>query len=233
MADVTVAAGGGAKETEAAGSPWAAFQPNVYKQGQGTPVRLTVFAAFALLWFSGCRWLYLLPGTASSWYKPVMPTGGTLLALAAVIAAGIALYRIVVRGRTDRPLLRWGAMTGGWVLAAVLVKWLLLGQALASVEALAKPLLSKPLPMKWGHVASALAYLYGLWAVFCLVVNHPQRVDFLIETETELRKVAWPVRREYVGASFVVIIIVALVSLYLTGVDLLLTQLMIWLGIGF
>jgi preprotein translocase SecE subunit len=104
---------------------------------------------------------------------------------------------------------------------------------LGQVDALHKPLMETPLPVSWGILVSSAAFLYGMWAVFHLLLNHPQRVDFLIETETELRKVAWPTRREYLGASVVVIVIVMLVALYLTGVDLILNRLMIWLGIGF
>jgi preprotein translocase SecE subunit len=209
------------------------FRLNIYKRGQGNPIRISVFIAFGLLWLSGCHWIYLLPNTESGWYKSIFMTGGSLLAFALVAVAGLVLYRSIVRGREDRGVLRWAAMTGGVLVSAAVSKWLMLDVVLASVDELARPLYSAPLPVNWGNLISAALFAYGLWSIYHLIVNHPQRVDFLIETETELRKMAWPTRREYLGASMVVIVIVAMISLYLTAVDMLLHKIMVWLKIGF
>jgi preprotein translocase subunit SecE len=205
----------------------------IYKRGQGIPVRVVVFVTFVLLGLSGAHWLYLLPRTTTGWFDKALVTGGSLLTLAIVAVTGILLYRTLVRGKQDRDLLRWGALTGGIILTAVIAKLVVVDKMMGNVESLHRALLEPTLPVSWGLLVSSAAFLYGLWAAFNLVVNHPQRVDFLIETETELRKMAWPTRREYVGASVVVIIIVLIVALYLWGVDLILNRLMIWLGIGF
>ena len=205
---------------------------NVYKRGQGTAIRIVVMAFLALLAASGGRWLYLLPKTGTAWYQSVVVTGGALASLALVAAATVGLYRSLVRNRTDRELLRWGAMTGGVLLASV-VAWWINARLFSGVEMLVLPLIATPLPVSWGVVISTLAALYAIGCVFALLVNHPQRAEFLIETETEMRKVAWPTRREYVGSSIVVIVIVAFVSIYLTLVDLVLNKLLSWLRIGY
>ncbi len=56
-----------------------------------------------------------------------------------------------------------------------------------------------------------VAYLgFGVWAY-----NNPKFVDFLIETETELRtRVTWPTKKELVNASAVVIITVVLIAVW-------------------
>jgi len=50
--------------------------------------------------------------------------------------------------------------------------------------------------------------------------------NFLEEVKIELGKVTWPTRKETVGTSWVVIVIIVLISLYLGVCDLLLNKLM-------
>ena len=66
-----------------------------------------------------------------------------------------------------------------------------------------------------------------------LFLNRERSADFLIETEGELRKVSWPARKEYLGSSVVVLIVVLVVSLFLTAVDHGLSWLMQVTRIGF
>jgi preprotein translocase subunit SecE len=51
-----------------------------------------------------------------------------------------------------------------------------------------------------------------------------QLVEFIEESWQELKKVYWPSRKETYAATGVVIVVVILVSLYLAGVDLVLTK---------
>jgi preprotein translocase SecE subunit len=205
----------------------------VYKRGQGTPIRVAALVGLGLLWLSGCRWLYLLPPSTSAWYRQIVVTGANVLLVALVIVAAWSIYQKWVARREDHELLRWAGMTGAIVLVAIAAK-LLMNAASASLSpALTRSLIGKSLPISWGMAICSVAFLYGLWSLCHLIVNQPRRVDFLIETETELRKMAWPTRREYLGASAVVIIIVAFISLYLTAVDLILNRVMLWLQIGF
>lgn len=57
-------------------------------------------------------------------------------------------------------------------------------------------------------------------------LNRPKIADFLIETEGELRKVAWPSFVETRGASIVVIACVLILMAYLAGSDWLLGSLL-------
>ncbi|MBI2932313.1 MAG: preprotein translocase subunit SecE [Planctomycetes bacterium] len=64
-------------------------------------------------------------------------------------------------------------------------------------------------------------------------MNRPAWADFLIETQAEMRKVSWPARREWVGSSVVVIVVIAFISLFLYFADEGLSKVMQKLGIGF
>jgi preprotein translocase subunit SecE len=50
--------------------------------------------------------------------------------------------------------------------------------------------------------------------------------DFLEEVKLELGKVTWPTRKETVSTSWVVIIIIVLISLYLGACDIILAKLL-------
>jgi preprotein translocase subunit SecE len=66
--------------------------------------------------------------------------------------------------------------------------------------------------------------LVGLlvWAVF--LYNKPKIVDFLIETENELKnRVTWPSRKEELNASIVVVITVVIMMMFIFGIDQLFT----------
>jgi preprotein translocase SecE subunit len=77
----------------------------------------------------------------------------------------------------------------------------------------------------------------GIFATVMLVVflllNREKWADFLIDTEGEIKKVSWPARKEYLGSSMVVVLVVAVVSIFLHFVDLGLSRLMEKMGIGF
>lgn len=61
----------------------------------------------------------------------------------------------------------------------------------------------------------ALLGLLGLH----LVLNRAKTVDTLIDTETELKKVSWPSRREVKNATIVVSIVTFIMALLLFGFD--------------
>ena len=79
----------------------------------------------------------------------------------------------------------------------------------------------------------AAGIFLGLGYGAFLFLNRERSADFLVETEGELRKVSWPARKEYVGSSVVVLIVVLVVSLFLTAVDHGLSWLMQVTKIGF
>jgi preprotein translocase subunit SecE len=49
---------------------------------------------------------------------------------------------------------------------------------------------------------------------------------FLQEVKVELVKVTWPTRKETLATSWIVVVIIVLISLYLGACDLVLTKLM-------
>jgi preprotein translocase subunit SecE len=60
------------------------------------------------------------------------------------------------------------------------------------------------------------------WAVY--LYNKPKVVDFLIETENELKnRVTWPSRKEEVNASVVVVITVLIMMFFIFGIDQIFT----------
>jgi preprotein translocase subunit SecE len=74
---------------------------------------------------------------------------------------------------------------------------------------------------RWLAEAPILIGLLG-WAV--VLYNKPKIVDFLIETENELKnRVTWPSRKEEVNASVVVVITVVIMMFFIFGIDQLFT----------
>lgn len=76
------------------------------------------------------------------------------------------------------------------------------------------------------NVAVSLLVIPGLTAGLLIrYLNKAKIADFLIETEGELRKVAWPSFDETRRASIIVIICVIILMTYLAGSDFLLGRL--------
>ncbi|HLY72601.1 MAG TPA: preprotein translocase subunit SecE [Planctomycetota bacterium] len=79
----------------------------------------------------------------------------------------------------------------------------------------------------------AIAVFMSVMFVVFQVLNQDKASEFLIETEGEVKKVSWPVRKEYVGSATIVVLVVAIVSGFLHFVDKYLSLLMQSLGVGF
>lgn len=61
------------------------------------------------------------------------------------------------------------------------------------------------------------AVVFGVW-----LFNHESTVDFLIDTESELKnKVTWPSKEDEVNASVVVVVTVVLLMIFIVSVDFL------------
>ncbi len=70
-----------------------------------------------------------------------------------------------------------------------------------------------------GLIISIVIFIGLVFLIYMLVVNKPSNADYLIETEYELRKVSWPPRYEYWGASVAVIISVLIMGTFLLVID--------------
>ena len=79
----------------------------------------------------------------------------------------------------------------------------------------------------------AAAVFLGVMVAFHLYVNRPNSAEFLVETQGEMKRVSWPTRREWIGSTIVVLVLVAVLSLFLFGADTLLSELMQTFKIGF
>jgi preprotein translocase subunit SecE len=87
---------------------------------------------------------------------------------------------------------------------------------------------SAPLGTRLGVPAALLAVLG--WLIF-RIVQYPPFVEFLIATEAEMNKVSWTSRADLKRATSVVLVTVALMSLYLFGVDWVWSNLLQFLGV--
>lgn len=79
----------------------------------------------------------------------------------------------------------------------------------------------------------AVGVFLGVMSGVFLLLNQEKWADFLIETEGEIKKVSWPARKEFVGSAAIVVLVVAVVSMFLHYVDLGLSRLMQAWGVGF
>jgi preprotein translocase subunit SecE len=69
-----------------------------------------------------------------------------------------------------------------------------------------------------GVASTVLALLlFFAWRM----MNKPSNVDFLIATDSEMKKVNWTTRAELVGSTKVVILFMFLIAIFLFGIDLL------------
>jgi preprotein translocase subunit SecE len=101
------------------------------------------------------------------------------------------------------------------------------------------------LTLTWGMVVSAVVFLLLLTLVIGLTLGFTTQsprlmglatrsiafVEFLIEVEAELRKVAWPTRKQLVNFTSVVLFAVVAFAIFIYGVDWMLQTVMRLTGI--
>jgi len=75
-----------------------------------------------------------------------------------------------------------------------------------------------------------LLTLFALWLAF-RVVNFPTFADFLIATEAELNKVSWTTKKRLWQDTIVVLVTTVLLTVFLWLMDIIWSQLLIWLGV--
>ncbi len=71
----------------------------------------------------------------------------------------------------------------------------------------------------FGLVMTTLTALFFGGLPLYLVLFHRRVVDILIETQQEIRKVAWSSRSEVIGSTIVVVFVVALLSVFILVTD--------------
>ena len=89
--------------------------------------------------------------------------------------------------------------------------------------------LTRPPMVRFGIPTLLVVALAGLlfW-----IVNRPRNADFMIATESEMKKVSWSSRKEIVGSTKVVILTTFIMAAVLFGVDVLFVLLFRSIGVS-
>ncbi len=93
----------------------------------------------------------------------------------------------------------------------------------ARFDSLREPLGGVVLPVVGVSLSGAFLISTGILTVIVVVLYRwqqiPKNADLLIETEGELKKVNWPTLEEVINSSFVVIVFVLVLMVYMAGAD--------------
>lgn len=96
--------------------------------------------------------------------------------------------------------------------------------------------------LTWGLVCAAALFVF-LGFLVCVFVagietnikpldnGGKKTVEFLIETQGELQKVAWPTKYELVGSTVVVLVSVVVIGIFVLGVDWFVSIIMGYIGV--
>ena len=77
--------------------------------------------------------------------------------------------------------------------------------------------------------SASVVLVFG--ALLWWLLNKPRVVDFMIATESEMRKVNWPTKREIVGSTWIVISGTIMMAVLLFTVNLTFTKLFVSIGV--
>jgi preprotein translocase SecE subunit len=86
--------------------------------------------------------------------------------------------------------------------------------------------IEKPLLGQKVGLGVAIGFVIVFAAVSGYFMNKPANVDFLIATDSEMKKVNWTSRRELIGSTKIVVIFMFLIATYLFVNDLIFGELM-------
>ncbi len=106
------------------------------------------------------------------------------------------------------------SLTVAGVMLVVMLGAYVLSDSLRATSLFSNPLLAFGIP-------TAIVAGFGVF-IFWLV-NRPQSADFLIATESEMKKVSWSSRKEIVGSTKVVIVTTFIMAAVLFAVDIFFT----------
>ena len=77
----------------------------------------------------------------------------------------------------------------------------------------------------------ALGFIVVYFFISLRMMNKPGNVDFLIATDSEMKKVNWTSRKELIGSSKVVILFMFMIAIYLFLNDIVFGYLMYWINV--
>jgi len=75
------------------------------------------------------------------------------------------------------------------------------------------------------------AFLAGFALLAFWLMNKPANADFLIATDSEMKKVNWTSRKELIGSTKVVIFFMFLIAILLFGFDIFFGYLFYFMGV--
>ena len=85
------------------------------------------------------------------------------------------------------------------------------------------------------HPSVAMGIALGFLALAAVLIfwfiNKPNTADFLIATDSEMKKVNWTSRKDLIGSTRVVIIFMFLIAGLLFGIDIVFGYVFYWLGV--
>jgi preprotein translocase SecE subunit len=91
------------------------------------------------------------------------------------------------------------------------------------------------IPVLMAHPQVAMGIAIGFLALAAVlifwVVNRPASADFLIATDSEMKKVNWTSRKELLGSTRVVIIFMFLIAGLLFGIDIVFGYVFYWMNV--
>jgi preprotein translocase SecE subunit len=108
---------------------------------------------------------------------------------------------------------------GGVLLILLLAAQFLYFHALAAIE------------QQNTRLMIAGGFIVAVGVLSWWLMNKPGSVDFLIATDSEMKKVNWTSRAELIGSTKVVILFMFLISIILFGIDLLFGYFFYWIGV--
>jgi len=120
------------------------------------------------------------------------------------------------------------AVYGGYWMYSLLIELPSISETLPSILGIA---------LTWGLFGGAIVFAVLGGAVALITTGADvgikkldgftkSSVDFLTETEVELKKVSWPSREELTGSTFVVIFVTIILGIYIVGVDYVVSTIM-------
>jgi preprotein translocase SecE subunit len=80
-------------------------------------------------------------------------------------------------------------------------------------------------------IGIVLAIVAGLSLLTFWIINKPANVDFLIATDSEMKKVNWTSKKELIGSTKVVVIFVLLITAILFVIDVIFGYIFHWIGV--
>ena len=140
--------------------------------------------------------------------------------LSAMIKAGIPEVQVRDEGEVEKGI--YPVLAGFHLTAAEAV----VKETFWSRNLFSFPFLGTASKITLGLVISVIFFLVGMAIGYLFILNRPAYADFLIEVESEMRKVTWPTWNELTSSTMAVLVTVVFMGCYLYVLDILINGFM-------